>query len=401
MVPSRMRTTVFAAVCTPLLLIASGCGDRPADRSDNVAKSDAHLITLRLSDLPRGFRTGDDSGCGPFLGLEGATEKLAAFANAERPSTCVAELNYVWGRKAGVPQLVEASTFVFDGTKAAERGLDLRRDLLEFTLGLGEIEEHQADDSAGVGQKSIVFSTRDALVNGLTHQPGVGVVWHSGNLLNVVFAGGLASDEGREVALGLARKQQARADRLTPISQTDTDDRDVSLDQPGLELPVYWLGREFDPPGALPALELANGVTLTPGGGPGNKVKIDYGGPGEGGVTLDLWQPDAWKQFKGTRLGLMVWSWPCTDAKELRLPEGRAVVYAGFAEPAAKPCPTAPHDRFLAHAYFDGVVVAVNMPYCYSCVRRLREGAPDPYNSLVGMEAVVKGLRLRRTTSDD
>jgi hypothetical protein len=388
-----MRTAVLGGLTTSFLLIVSGCGNGTADRGDEIGRSDARLITLRLSDLPRGFRIGDDSGCGG-LDVEGASEKLADFVIAERPSGCWTEFNYVWGTAAAVPQLVETSAVIFDATKAAERGFGLRRDLLALTVGLGQIEEE--GDAPGLGQRSIVFSTRNALVAGQIHRPGVGVVWRWGNLMNIVFEGGLAGEQGREVVLDLARKQQARAEHPTPISQTDTDDRDVSLDQPGLDLPVYWLGREFDPPGKLPPLELGNAVTLTPGGGPGSAIKIDYGAKGAGaGVTLDLWGPEAWKRFKGTRLGRMVWSWPCTDAKKLLLPEGRAVIYGGYAEPAREPCPSAHHDRFLAHVYLDAVVVAVNMPYCYSCARRLREGVADPYNSLGGMEAVLKDLRRR------
>jgi hypothetical protein len=354
-----------------------------------VAASNANLLTLRLADLPRGFRAGDDRGCGD-IGVEGASDRLASFVVDERPSGCLAQFEFVWPARPGVPALVESNAIVFEGSDGADRGLDLRDDVLDFTLGLGEVEDE--GDVPGLGEEAVAFSTRNALVKGQIGQPGYGVAWRSGNALEIVFQGGLEGDTGRDVALDLARKQQERAEKPTPVTQTETDDREVALDKPGLELPVYWLGRTFDPPGGLPPLELAEAITLGPGDGPGNQVKIDY----RGGVTLDLWTPESFKRFKGTRLGLMVWSWPCTDSQEIRLRRGHAVIYAGYSEPAREPCASRPHDRFIAYAYFDDVVVVVDMPYCYSCAAR---SPADQYNSLAGMEAIVKGLRLRPSST--
>ena len=54
-------------------------------------------------------------------------------------------------------------------------------------------------------------------------------------------------------------------------------------------------------------------------------------------------------------------------------------------------CPTDhPFDRFLAHVYLEDVVVAVNMAHCFACI-----GSGGPYDTLPGVEAVVRGLHLR------
>ena len=50
-----------------------------------------------------------------------------------------------------------------------------------------------------------------------------------------------------------------------------------------------------------------------------------------------------------------------------------------------------PPDRTLAHVYLPGVVVAVDMPYCYMCAR----GPKGPYQTVAGMTAVARGLKLR------
>jgi len=383
---------VGLALAAILLLAGCGADNGGAPGDSNVKASDAELLTLRLSDLPPGFVLGDDRGCGG-LGVEGASDRLAAFVVDVRPTSCLSQFEYVGDARADVPAVVESSAIVLADSDEARRAFDLWRDLVAFSLGFDRVEEE--GEAVGLGDVSVVFSTRDPLVQEHMGRTGYGVVWRSGNVVDFVFQGGLGGENGHGLALDLAKTQQERSEKHAPIAQTETDDREVELDTSTVGVPVYWLGTQFDPAGKLPPLELVEAITLEPGGGPGSQVKIGYGANGRiTGVTLDLWTPVSYKRFKGTRLGLMVWSWPCTEAKEIRLPGGRAVIYAGYSEPAREPCAKRPFDRYLAYAYFDGVVVAVNMVYCYMCAARGRPET-DPYNSFAGMEAVVTGLRQR------
>lgn len=383
-----MRTAAVVGAVW-LLAAASACGSSQGSGSAFHEKADAPGATLQLADLAPGYRKGDDSFCGGF-GVEGASERLAEFVFDRKPYGCLMEINYAWAKPAKEP-LVQTEAIVVGDGDAAKDGLDVWADLLAFS----GIDGARRVRDVKVGDGGFLFETTNALVRGQTGQPGVGVFWRDSNLLAMVFVGGTTDEQ---VALDLAAKQQARI--RTPAAQPPgEDDRIVELDDPELTLPVYWLGTTFSHSGKLPPLELREGIRLTPGGGPGNEVKIDYAATGDVyGVTLDLWDPAAWKRFKETRLGLMVWSWPCTESKEIRLAKGRAVVFAGHSEPASKPCTNRPPDRFLAHGYFDGVVVAVNMPYCYSCASR--GTGEDPYNSPAGMEAIVEGLRLRPKPAD-
>ncbi len=229
----------------------------------------------------------------------------------------------------------------------------------------------------------------------------------------------------------------------------------ASLDDPGLAVAVYWLGQDFDPPGGLPSLLLdERSVRVLPPGegqGPGNRVDIPYrldeGQPGTG-VNLSLWQLEIWDEFLETPLGQLWWDSPCVETKEVSLEGGKAIIFMGHEpvfpdyvpppEPVTVPpgdttplatvqplpppvlvpvppgdtpllatarpppmplpapagaCPTGPFDYFLARAYLDETVVAVNLPFCSACVGR--RYVPDPYDSLEGMEAVVNGLHLR------
>ena len=117
---------------------------------------------------------------------------------------------------------------------------------------------------------------------------------------------------------------------------------------------------------------------------------IDY----SWGVTLYLWDRGSWDRFRRTQLGRLVWS-RCAKAHHLRMRTGRAVIYSGYASLPRRGCPARAFDRLLAHVYLGGIVIAINMPHCYMCVPRGKSSV-DPYNSRRGMEAVVRGLTVRR-----
>jgi hypothetical protein len=253
--------------------------------------------------------------------------------------------------------------------------------------------------SPKVGNAARMFKTSNALVIGRS-RPGVAVTWRSGRVLGLVVVGGLAGAVGERTALSLARLQQRRIESPTPLGPDDRDDREVALDNPQLSIDVYWLGRRFEPGGGLPPLTLSDTVgPLAPGSGPGNVVKIDYSaGDAVIGVTLDLWKPAAWRRFMKTQLGRLVWSWPCTQTRRMRLRRAEAVIYSGYATKQDGPCPQRMFDRFLAHIHIDDVVVAVNMPYCLTCAARGAPRSRDPYNSIEGMKAITRGLITRHAT---
>src|SRR3954469_11631204 len=83
------RYPLLAAVTLVALLGIAG-----ADAGTQAA--DPAPLTLRLTDLPAGWRVGDDTGCGP-LGLEDATPDVAALVREFHPQGCEVEFNKVWG----------------------------------------------------------------------------------------------------------------------------------------------------------------------------------------------------------------------------------------------------------------------------------------------------------------
>jgi hypothetical protein len=362
-----------------LLLVAlallAGCGGESEDAPTSQDLSNPEAMMLRLADLPRGFRQGDDTGCGQFASTEGTSPELDEFLSEALPRGCSAEFVRAWGDG---PVSVQGAVLVFATPDDARRAWDVRGELFRRLEGVFISEESETD---APGDDAARFDSE-----GL-NEPGAGVVWRDGRLLAVVYEEGLIGEEGRRFAADLARKQDQRIRSPEPVADAEGG-REVGLDDPSIAVPVYWLGREFEPDG-FPRLELFEGVHLKGRDGPGNEVKIDYSGGAATAIHLDLWKPHAWEKFRTTRLGRMVWDSPCSRRSDLRVDGGRATIYGGYGSGG---CPQSEPDHWLAHVYLDGVVLAVNMAYCYACGGR---PADDPYNSRLGMEAIVRGLQRR------
>lgn len=360
----RLRRFLLLAV-----LVAAGCG---SDGGGSSTEQDAKLeaMTLRLADLPEGFVRGDDSGCGGTATTEGGEPVVDDFLIETRPELCSGDFSRSWG---GRPQGVRTVIFRFESEEQARRAWELRKLLLGAYNGVFLTSEHPGEGEA------VTFDS-----SGLNH-PGAGEAWRDGRLLVAVYAEGVGGGPDREFIGEIADKQRSRIESPSEPSKPE-DDREIGLDDPAIAVPVYWLGLEFAPEG-FPKLELYRGDNLGGGHGPGAEVKINYTGA-KSSTTLDLWEPEGWEQFKKTRLGRISWDRPCTRRIRLEVPDGRAEIYGGY----SRGCSGEP-DHWLAHVYYQDVVVAVNMAYCYMCGGR----APtDPYNSQEGVEAVVKGLRQRQ-----
>jgi len=340
-----------------LVALAASCGSDGSVGSE-IDLSEPAAMMIRLSDLPEGFRFGEDRDCGQVGTTEGSVPDLDQFLIATRPRACFGDFSREWG---GEPATVQTVLFVFDNEDDAGRAWELRKALFQNFGSIPITTERGQGDA-------VAFDSAGVL------KPAAGEAWRDGRLVVVVYEEGLAgTDGGRDFAADLAAKQRSRIE--SPSDPSEEDDREIGLEDPAITIPVYWLGREFDPEG-LPALTLYRGDHVGPGGGPGSDVKIDYE-TGGGGVTVDLWKPAAWQRFAETRLGMLA---RCARPTPIEIEGGRAEI-----------CEAHPN-HWLAHAFYDEVVVAVNMPYCHSCVGR---PSGDPYNSREGMEAVVKGLRRR------
>ena len=201
------------------------------------------------------------------------------------------------------------------------------------------------------------------------------------------------------------------------------------LEDPKLETPVYWLGRSFDPQNGLPPLGNLYVNGYQPGrqrGGDEPNIQIGLSYSAQGGmVRLDHYPPGDWEAFK-QRLGAnFPWTW-CSESREFTAGDAEVTILAGHEsfpyrlDPRAvtvvpltpghdppppvpgtptvpplktDPCPSTPHDRFMAEVRFPDATVVINGPLAYGG----QDGRPwGAYDTAEALEVVGRALRQRQ-----
>lgn len=376
----RRALPLFASLAFLLTVSAAGASSGPS----GTLVAGAEETALRLHDLPPGYRIGDDSGCGPW-DPEGASPQVVKFILRYWPEGC----SFQYERLFQVPgpetaPLVESESTAFPSAQSAGRGFEL------LTDGNGKDPESNPKEilpAPMLGESARFFHSHDVLVEGKPRRPGSILIWRQGTLVSVLLVAGRAPAANDRIALRLAQLQQARVESPTPYTEAEQDDTQVALDNPALRVPVYWLGSSFAPGHGLPAAKLEETFTLSglgSGGPPGEKVSLWYEG-----FTVDAWTRGSWKRFQRSVLGPLNRGRHCTDVTRVSLTNGHAEVFADYAKDYNR-CPRRAPDRYFAIAHLGSMVVGVNLALCTGC---LHNGGP--FNSLAGMRAAVRGLRLR------
>jgi hypothetical protein len=382
------------AIGAALLVLAFAAAAAAASKPEQ-DRTARHLV--RLGDLGPGYLVGD-KGCGIGPTFEGASARLRRFNDRHRSySGCGIDFGELW-RPATVvsrPESVESVAIRFSGRADARAAFRIGPEFAGYNFGVGPRSLKRVGGVRTVGQESRLYRTDNALVGETPGRPALVVVWRTGRTLSLVLAGGKHDAGGREEALRLAEIQQRRVVKPAPVPPGANDDRFVWLDDPNVDVPINWLGTRFRAPG-LPALAFEEGqVMRADDPGPGSAARIEYSTRRQktrhAGVELDIWRPAAWERYTRSRAGRLVWAGRCTKATRISLPTGYATLFAGHVK-RQKRCGRRP-DRFLAHVFLPGTIVAVNMPLCAACVDRGR--GRDPWDSMRGMRAIVTGLRIR------
>jgi hypothetical protein len=171
----------------------------------------------------------------------------------------------------------------------------------------------------------------------------------------------------------------------TPLRRSENDSRYVAIDNPGLDMPVLWLGRRFDPRGKLPPLRFTWSRDLR-GSGPGSsRIDLQYE-KRRTRVFIALWKPPAWRRFARSWRGRLLFERTCTR-RPLDLRVGRSVLYTGD-RLGIRRCGDELPERHFAVARIGSVVVTINEPF-YGRPRA------DPYSSPRGLRAILNSLRER------
>jgi hypothetical protein len=344
----------------------------------------AEALVLRFPDIGPGYQVSDDSGCG--IGVENASLPVRSLVLTHWPiKACEIQYEKMWrarkpGPARGVP-FVSSTAYVFSTEEGARAGFQAAADLLGYSQGIERPQIFPRPERPPLGDEASVAYAPSAFALGSDH-PGVAVFWRRGNVLATVFVVGRSEAKGKPIALALARRQDARIQKPTPLRPSDIDDSEVHLDDPRLPVPVYWLGRRFAPGHGLPALRYFDallGDRRDPEW-PGDIASLDYQ-RGRNGVGMTLWVPRRWARFQRSKHGRGFWSRPCARKRVAALRRGRAELFRSCGKRNV---------RYIGFVYLPGVVVDVGA-YCLRC-----ESGEGAYGSFKGLTAVVRGLHLRR-----
>ncbi len=389
---SKARATAIALLLATALAVA---GAVPAS-----ADMRAERMVLRLVDLPPAYAIGDDSGCGA-LGSEGAAPALAEFIREHRPVGCTFDYERLFRVPSKTrfdldPPQVSSFAILTRSPAAAEAGFAIVPELTGMITGQGGLRpvgnfkvttpelwpqlRHEVDRTAYLGRSA---------------RTGAAVVWRSGPVLAGVYVGTRARTSAMRDAIMLAGLQHLHVLRPTPYTKAAQDWTEVPLENPAIRFPVYWLGRTFRPGKGLPPSPLRDAsLPVGPGEGPpGMRARLSYDR-----ITLATFTRSSWRQWEASPLGDLVRSWDCTQTTRLELsgggsvglPEGNAIVYAGYAKDFGV-CPSRPPDVFLAEVHLGRVVVGIDLPSCERCI----EAGRGPYYSKRDMGVIARALRLR------
>jgi hypothetical protein len=401
----RLPWVAAAAVGLILLFVAvlgGASASSEAQQGGEAPSTQALGRLLRLHDLPLGYlvlRTAYTEITLPSIGCEEIDPaepqpRLAKFLDRYSPSGCLAiyaRLFRVPGQ-GPYPMLAATGAVELGSVEAAEMGLAVSRELLSHLLEDKPPTEVPPPEVVGDASRIFRWEEGSLFGGGPDEEPGSFLVWRSGNVVAVTFVAGYRFPHSEQAVVELARLQQEHLETPTPYTRAEMDDREVALEDPALKVPVYWLGRRLPGRRGMPSLRLRESYSTTSSAPREARASLFYTadlarGPGES-MEVDLWSPRQWKQLaaKGKLPDIL----RCQEAHGLKLPRGRAVVYSGL-EGRRGSC-VKRHRVYTARVYLPGVIAMVETSS--SCAVCFGAGT-GPYDSLAGMKAIVRALRLR------
>lgn len=365
-------------------------------------------LILRLSDLPLGYLNVELQAeheetifCSRLHHPRDTPPKLAKFIVRFHPKGCAGaygRLFVVPGQPSG-PVVVATGVLKMRSDKAADAAWHVVPELLGRLTRDRPPRELAAPERIGSATRLFHPGAPPRFYPFLRKVGSAAsfLVWRSGNTLAVVMAIGESFGEVDRAAAELAHRQQVHIREPTRYTRAERFDGEVTLDDPSLETPVYWLGRNFRPGGGLPDNRLSAAFALdgSEEEEPGALLGIWYRS-----IRLYTWTQMTWPQYASTPTAHAIASWHCTTQKTIELPAGYATIYGGYRKNYRR-CPDQSPQAFTAQAYVGDMVIAVNP---------IPEGPPEPpgfgppmffietgnpYGSFKGMEAIVRGLRLR------
>jgi hypothetical protein len=263
------------------------------------------------------------------------------------------------------------------------------RELLSHLLGDELPQEAPLPETVGDASRLYHWDHSDLFETGET--PSSFLVWRSGDAVAAIFVSGKDTTANDRAAVELARIQQGRIEAPTPYAPAEQDSTEVALENPGLQVPVYWLGRSFAPGGDFPAMKLVDTSSSTGPAGvrAGLFYEVHPDAPRSEGLFVDLWSAKQWRSQ--TRGRPFPSSLRCPSVhKAGRIRAGTAIL-RGF-EPYDRRCRDRRRRAWALRVRFGRVVAtAETVDLCATCA----QAGTGPYDSFKGMAAIARGLELR------
>lgn len=376
-------------------------GSKPA-----AGESEALARLLRFKDLPLGYRL-LSFGPSPEYRAQSLTcsaidpanpqPDLAAFLHRYSPLGCYA----IYYRSFHVPRTqpaalaVGSGAMVMDSIEGAEAGLAIAPELLSHLIG-DELPE-EVEPGATIGDSTRLFHWRHPGLFKSSERPSASfLVWRTGTTVAAVFATDGTVEANDRAVLELAQLQQRRIESPVQAKPSEFDSSEVALEDPALDIPVFWLGRHFAPGRGLQQMHLSDsGSSAAESLAPRVSLfYVDHPRLNHAEVIyLDFWSWKQWKRLEAKRAKLPAVP-SCATGKPLRTFHGHLVVYRGF-EAGSKGCGErrARRDAYTARIYLDGVVATAETSMtCAACA----SAGTGPYDSRAGMKAIARGLVKRR-----
>ncbi len=334
-------------------------------------------LTLRLPDLPGYENMFED--CAPVrLRGDDAVELGLRDVGRNPHRGCYMTYERLWtapGRQRG-PVLVGSGAFVFDDVESAQAALAEAPGITALVTGDVRSSFKAVEPTPAIGDEAVLL--RDTAANGY-------VVWRSGTVLALVRT---AFSYGRGDELQAAREaataQQARIVAPTASQPSDFDDLEVWLDDPRLDVPVWWAERTLDGGARLPRARLQMVERLNEDG---LRLALTYG-PREDvtAFVLTVAHPRAFAEPPVRRELRRIRRDRCTRVERIGLPGGSATVYT-----PEHGCRGGELDGPAALVRLPRVRIGISPEYgCAECT-----DVVTPWASEAGVRAVVRALRPR------
>lgn len=243
---SARRVLALALAATAFALVGAPAAPAAA------APPDPAPLLLRLPDLGPGYAvqgagfSGANRSCAqihfPTRHVPRVLNQLGRFANRG----CTLTFERAWtapGTNPG-PEDVTSVAFAFDAVDGARAMLTHARAVAATMMGAPPRYLPLPRPAASIGDEAVRLRLRFTVRR--RQHTIVFVVWRSGSVVGLVSTSSMrAGNADAEAAHRLATAQQARIATPTPLRAPVNDDRLVLLDDPGLAVPVMWLGERL------------------------------------------------------------------------------------------------------------------------------------------------------------